>query len=105
MADFVKVAKTSDIPRGEVRSFVVDNELIAICHVNGSFYAIKDKCTHMEYPLSDGELDGETITCIYHGAKFNVKTGEVLAMPAYEPVETFQLKIEEDDIYILMEEY
>ena len=104
MPNFVKAAKTYDIPNGEVRSFVVDNEIIAICHVNGSFYAIKDECTHMEYPLSDGELEGETITCIYHGAKFNVKTGEVLAMPDYEPVETFPLKIEGDDIYILVEE-
>ena len=104
MPNFVKAAKTSDIPVGGVRSFVIDNEIIAICHVNGSFYAIKDECTHMEYPLSDGELEGETITCIYHGAKFNVKTGEVLAMPAYEPVETFPLKVEGDDVYILIEE-
>ena len=104
MPNFVKAAKTSDIPPGEVRSFVVDNEIIAICHVNGGFYAIKDECTHMEYPLSDGEREGETITCIYHGAIFNVKTGEVLAMPAYEPVEAFPLKVEGDDICILIEE-
>jgi Ferredoxin subunits of nitrite reductase and ring-hydroxylating dioxygenases len=59
----------------------------------------------MDYPLADGELDGETVTCIYHGAKFNVRTGEVLALPAYEPVETYQVKVEGDDIYVFVEEY
>jgi len=103
MSEFVKVAKTSDIPPGEVRSFVVDSEVIAICHVDGRFYAIKDKCTHMEYPLSDGILEGEIITCAYHGAEFNVRSGEALSMPAVEPVETFELKVEGDDIYVLVE--
>jgi len=103
MAELVKVAKISDIPPGEIRSFVVEGEVIAICHVNGKFYAIKDECTHMEYPLSEGTLDEETITCAWHGAKFNVRTGEVLAMPAFEPVETYEIKVEGDDIYVLME--
>jgi nitrite reductase/ring-hydroxylating ferredoxin subunit len=105
MAEFIKVAKTSDIPPGEIRSFEVESEIIAICNVGGRFYAIKDECTHMNYPLSDGFLDGETITCAWHGAKFNVRTGEVLSMPAYEPVEIYQLKVEGDDIYVLIETY
>jgi nitrite reductase/ring-hydroxylating ferredoxin subunit len=103
MAEFVKVGKTSDIPPGEIRSFDVEGEVIAICHVNGELYAIKDECTHMEYPLSSGTLDGEVITCAWHGAKFNVRTGEVLSMPAVVPVETYQLKIEREDIYVLIE--
>ncbi|MER3446085.1 MAG: biphenyl 2,3-dioxygenase [Candidatus Dadabacteria bacterium] len=105
MAEFKKVAKTSDIPPGEIRSFEVEGEIIAICNVGGRFYAIKDECTHMNYPLSDGFLDEETITCAWHGAKFNVRTGEVLSMPAYESVETYQLKVEGNDIYILIEVY
>lgn len=105
MAVFVKVAKTSDIPTGEIRSFEAEGEFIAICNLDGRFYAIKDECTHMDYPLSNGLLDGETITCARHGAKFNLRTGEVLSVPAYEPVETYQLKLEGDDIYVLMEAY
>ena len=105
MAEFVKVAKTSDIPHGEIKSFEADGEIIAICHVNGKFYAIKDECTHMEYPLSNGILDGETVTCAWHGAKFNVRTGEVLSMPAYEPVETYQIKVEGENIYVLIESW
>ncbi len=100
---FIKVANRSEIPPGEVKSFFVDNESIAICNVGGEFYAIKDECTHMEFPLSDGVLEKETITCAYHGAEFNVKTGEALCMPAVEPVETFELKLDGDDIYILLD--
>jgi nitrite reductase/ring-hydroxylating ferredoxin subunit len=103
MAEFIKIAKTSDIPPGGVMPFEAEGELIAICHVNGRFYAIKDVCTHMEYPLSNGLLDDEIITCAWHGAKFNVRTGEVLSIPAYESVETYQVKVEGDDIYVLIE--
>jgi nitrite reductase/ring-hydroxylating ferredoxin subunit len=59
----------------------------------------------MAYPLSDGILEGETITCAHHGAEFNVRTGEVLSLPAVEPIETFEVKVEGDDIYVLMEDY
>jgi nitrite reductase/ring-hydroxylating ferredoxin subunit len=100
---FVRVANRSEILPGEVKSFLVDNESIAICNVGGNFYAIKDECTHMEFPLSDGMLDNETITCAYHGAEFNVKTGAALCMPAVEPVETYELKVNGDDIYVLLD--
>ncbi|HEX9665940.1 MAG TPA: non-heme iron oxygenase ferredoxin subunit [Thermodesulfobacteriota bacterium] len=100
---FIRVAIKSEILPGEVKSFAVDNEIIAVCNVGGYFYAIKDKCTHMEFPLSDGVLENETITCAYHGAEFNVKTGEALCMPAVEPVETYELKVEGDDIYVLVD--
>jgi 3-phenylpropionate/trans-cinnamate dioxygenase ferredoxin component len=100
---FIRVANKSEILPGEVKSFIVDNEMIAICNVGGTFYAIKDECTHMEFPLSDGVLENETITCAYHGAEFNVRTGEALCMPAVEPVETYELKVDRDDIYVLLD--
>jgi len=103
MPEFVKVMKTYDILPGEIKSFDVEGEVIAICHTNGNFYAIKDECSHMAYPLSDGSLDGEIITCAWHGAKFNVKTGDVLSMPAVVPIETYQLKIEGENVYVLIE--
>lgn len=102
VAEFVKVAKTSDILPGEIKPFDADGETIAICHINGKYYAIKDECSHMEYPLSDGSLEGEIITCSWHGAKFNVRTGDVLSMPAVVPIETYQLRIEGENIYVLI---
>ena len=98
--EFHKVAKTGDISEGQVKSFLVETEIICICNVGGNFYAFKDQCSHQEFPLSDGELEGEVIRCAYHGAEFNVKNGEALCMPAIEPIETFELKIEDDEIYI-----
>ena len=104
MPEFVKVAKTSDIQPGEIKSFVVNTDVIAICNVDGEFYVIKDECSHMEYPLSDGILEGEIIACAYHGAEFNVKTGEALSLPAIEPVETFEVRVEGDDIYVMIDD-
>lgn len=104
MADFEKIATTAEISPGEVKSFVVGPDMIAICNVDGKFYAFRDECTHQALPLSDGVLQGNTITCAYHAAQFNVETGEALCLPALDAVETFELKIEGEDILILIED-
>ena len=100
MGEFVKVAKTSDIPAGTAKSFIVENEVVAIFNLNNNFYALKDQCSHMDLPLSDGILEDGVIICAYHGAEFDIKTGDVLCPPAYEPVESFEVKVEDDQIYV-----
>lgn len=102
MAEFEKVAKVSDIQPGEIKSFVLGNEMVAICNTDGKFYAFIDECSHQTLPLSDGLLEGKTITCAYHGAEFNVETGEALCLPAVDGIETYEIKIEGDNIYILL---
>ena len=104
MAEYEKIAKTGDVPPGEIRSFVVGSEMVAVCNVDGRFYAFRDECTHQAYPLSDGMLDGKKLTCIYHGAEFDVETGEALCLPATDAVETYSVKVEGDDIYVLIED-
>jgi len=104
MAEFEKVAKTSDIPPGEIKSYVLGIDMVAICNVDGTFYAFRDECTHQSLPLSDGSLEGKTLTCTYHSAEFDVETGEALCLPAVDGVETFEVKVEGDDIYILIED-
>jgi nitrite reductase/ring-hydroxylating ferredoxin subunit len=64
---------------------------VAVFNVAGSFCATQDKCTHRQGPLSEGELDGSTVTCPYHGAQFNVCTGAVLRGPAKEPLKTYRV--------------
>ena len=103
MAEFHKVATTSEILDGEVKAFVVENMQIAICNRNNNFYAFRDECSHEEYPLSDGDLEGDNIVCMYHGAEFDIKTGEDLCLPATEPIDVFELKIEGDDILVKVE--
>ncbi|MEM7008681.1 MAG: non-heme iron oxygenase ferredoxin subunit [Thermodesulfobacteriota bacterium] len=104
MAEFEKVAKTSEINPGEVKSVIVGNLAIAICNSDGEYFAFIDECSHETLPLSDGILDGKTITCAYHGAEFDVESGEALCLPAVDRIETFKLKVDGDDIYVLVED-
>lgn len=104
MANFQKITTASDILHGEVKSFVVENIVIAVCNINGNFYAFRDECSHQEFPLSDGELEGENIVCMYHGAEFNVKTGEAICLPATEHIEVFQVKLDGDDVLVKVED-
>lgn len=104
MAEFEKVAKVSDIKPGEIKSVVVGNLVVAICNTDGEFFAFIDECSHETLPLSDGILEGKTVTCAYHGAEFDVKTGEALCLPAVDRIETYDVKVEGDDIYILIED-
>ena len=104
MPDFEKIAKTSEIEPGEIKSFPLGADMIAICNVDGKFYAFMDECTHQSLPLSDGTLDGSTVTCAHHSAAFNVKTGEALCLPAVDGVETFLVKVEGNDIFIAFED-
>lgn len=104
MAEFEQIAKTGDIAPGEIKSFVVGPDMIAVCNVEGKYYAFRDECSHQALPLSDGQLQGKTITCAYHAAEFDVETGEALCLPAVDGVETFELKIQGEDIFILIED-
>lgn len=79
--------RVSDVPPGS--ALLVGDA--AVFNVDGSCFATHDKCTHREGPLSDGALDGSTVTCPYHGAQFDVTTGAVLCGPAKEPLKTYRL--------------
>src|SRR5687767_10152710 len=99
---WVHAGKASDLPEGRVL-LVVDeaNDLrIAVCNVDGQFFAIEDVCTHDGGSLDQGFLEGEEIECPRHGARFNVTTGDATLMPAVMPVRTFPVKIEGDRLLV-----
>ena len=98
-----EVAKTSDIPPGYVVSVEVEGESIAICNVDGEFYAIADECTHDGGHLDQCELEGDVIECPRHGAQFNVRTGAVVEPPAVASVDTYQLEVRGDTILVAVE--
>ncbi len=100
MAEFVKVATTGDIPPGQVRSYPVNGKQIALCNVEGTFYAIDDICTHDGGELGEGELLGDQIECPRHGARFDVKTGRALTLPAVVPIESYPVQVEGDEIKV-----
>ena len=98
--EYVTVGKTSDISPGTVRVFIVDGHGVAVANVDGQFYAFADVCTHDDGPVAQGELDGCVIECPRHGARFDVTTGRVLAMPAVVPLPVYDLKVEGDEIKV-----
>jgi nitrite reductase/ring-hydroxylating ferredoxin subunit len=99
-ADFVKAAEASEIPDGRLKLVDVRGERVAIANVGGSFFAFTDECTHDGGPLSEGDLEGEIVTCPWHFSRFNVRTGEIVDSPAEEPVQVYAVRIEGDEIYV-----
>lgn len=100
MGEFVKVAEVKDITAGMGIMVELDGERIALFNVNGTFHAIGDTCTHAGGPLSEGDLEGDTVTCPWHGAQFDVTTGEVAGPPAPEPVKSYRVKVNGSDVLI-----
>lgn len=72
----------------------------AVFRVDGRLYAIEDLCSHDDGPLADGELDGCQIICPRHGARFDLRTGEALTLPAYRPIETYPVEVRNGQIFI-----
>lgn len=102
-----EVGKTSDIPEGEARRFVVDRVEIAVANVgDGTFLAVDDICSHAEASLSEGEVDvdDETIECPRHGSTFDLRSGKPRSLPATLPVPTFPVKVEGDAILIELQD-
>jgi 3-phenylpropionate/trans-cinnamate dioxygenase ferredoxin subunit len=100
MPEFFKAAKVADIPDPGKLTLEVEERLVVIIHVDGEFHCIDDVCTHDGGPLGDGILCGFELACPRHGAKFDVRTGAPLTMPATEPTVSHQVKIEGDDILV-----
>ena len=97
---FVKLGSVSDVPPGTARVYEVAERAIAVCNVDGELYAIDDVCTHDEGSLDQGEVEGYEIECPRHGARFDVRTGEVTALPAVLPIDTFKLRLQGTDIEV-----
>jgi 3-phenylpropionate/trans-cinnamate dioxygenase ferredoxin subunit len=100
MSDLQKVASLSEIPDGHVKAVELDGDRVVICNVGGALYAISDICSHDYALLSEGELDGNQITCPRHGARFDVQTGKALCLPAVMPVATYKVEVKDGDVYI-----
>ena len=100
MSGFVKAASVGDIPPGTVGYAEIDGVRLAICNADGQFYAIDDVCTHDGGPLDQGALQGFNIECPRHGARFDVRTGKVTALPAIIPIGTYTVKVEGDSVLV-----
>lgn len=100
MAEWSRVAGAEDCPPGTLTGVEAGGERIVLVNVEGDLYALLDQCSHQDFPLSDGELEGEQLECIYHGARFDVCSGRAVQLPAIRPVKTFDVERRDDGIYV-----
>ena len=100
MPEWVRVASADECPPGQVLGVAAGRERIVLINVEGDFYALLDRCSHQDYPLSDGELDGTRLECIYHGAKFDVCSGRAMQLPAIRPVRTFPVEVRDGAVFV-----
>ncbi len=94
-----QVAKANDLQPGERRSVFVDDIPALLVRIGDEYYVVEDVCSHDGQPLADGPLINSSIQCPRHGAKFDLKTGSALCMPATKRIRTFKVEVREDGIW------
>jgi len=100
LATFITVAAAAELAPGERMIVEIDETNIVIFNVDNRFYAVADRCSHQDYPLSDGTTEGTTLECAAHGAKFDLVTGKALAMPAIGPVRRFETRVLDGELQV-----
>jgi 3-phenylpropionate/trans-cinnamate dioxygenase ferredoxin component len=96
----VRVAAEGEIPEGGVTIVQSGSLFIGVYLIDGTYYAIEDRCSHDDGPLCEGDRDGFCIECPRHGATFDVRTGEALSLPATEGVETFPVAVRDGEVFV-----
>ncbi|TMQ72291.1 MAG: non-heme iron oxygenase ferredoxin subunit [Candidatus Eisenbacteria bacterium] len=97
---FVTVAKVGEIPEGGVKVVRLDDREVAIFRLADGYHAMDDVCTHDGGPLAEGIVEGDVIECPRHGARFDIRTGAVRAMPATQPVPTYPVRVEGGEVQV-----
>jgi 3-phenylpropionate/trans-cinnamate dioxygenase ferredoxin component len=98
--DSFTVCKADELPEGEMRMVEVDGRKIGVFNCAGDLLAIEDRCSHDDGPLAEGEFDATacTVECPRHGSLFDLRSGRPKTLPAYQPVETFEVRVEADEV-------
>ncbi|HVO42929.1 MAG TPA: non-heme iron oxygenase ferredoxin subunit [Aggregatilineales bacterium] len=102
MTEYVTIATTAEVKDGERIIVEVNGHYVGLFNVGNRYYAIEDRCTHDDGPLADGELTGTVIECPRHGATFDIVTGKALTLPAITPVPRYAVRVQGDEIQILI---
>jgi nitrite reductase/ring-hydroxylating ferredoxin subunit len=97
---YVKIAEVKEIPTDAMRLFEAEGREVLVVNVGGQFYAFENRCPHMGYPLYFGSLGGQVLTCGFHYAKFDIKTGKSLGAVTEKSLRMFDVKIKDDDVLV-----
>lgn len=98
--DWIDVARVGEIADNACILYDLDDEDIAVYHLDGEYFAIEDRCTHDGGDLASGWVEGGCAVCPRHGARFDIRTGRVMAPPAYEDIHAFPVRVHQDMIQI-----
>ena len=101
MSDLLKICNLNEIPENALLKKEIEGHSIILIRKNKVVHVVEDQCSHMNYPLSDGELDNDEIECSYHGAKFHIKSGEPTCLPATENIKVYEVVIKDEEVFIL----
>jgi 3-phenylpropionate/trans-cinnamate dioxygenase ferredoxin component len=96
----VRVAAEGEIPEGGVRIVQAGSLFLGVYLVDGRYYAIEDRCSHDDGPLCEGDRDGLCIECPRHGARFDLRTGKALSLPATEGVDVYPVAVRDGEIFV-----
>jgi len=102
VSEFVKVAELDQLPVGSTLGVELpDGLMLCLANSDGEIYAIADRCTHRDFPMSNGSVHGgATIECAWHGGRFDMKTGRAIRLPAIKAIKTYEVRIEGNDILV-----
>ena len=96
----IPVCATADLPPGNVKSFEVGDEIVAVYNIDGTFYATEARCTHGLANLADGMLDGNTIECSFHFGAFDVPSGKAVQSPCFIALKTYKTEVRDGQVFI-----
>ncbi len=100
MGKLVPVATLDEVPPGARKLIDLDEVSVVLINIGGQFYCIEDVCTHDGGPVGEGDIEDCAIECPRHGARFDLRDGSVLSMPAVVPIPTYQVKVEGNLVFI-----
>ena len=100
MNEFATVASLAEVPENGMKTVQLNGANLLLVRRDGRVYALEDRCSHEEFPLSAGEVTGDQITCALHGARFDLASGTPKALPAVLPVRTFECRVEGDEVQV-----
>ena len=100
---FIKICKDSEIKEGAIKAFHTKQGALVVVRHNGELHAFQENCTHADFSLADGYLDGDLLVCHAHEAAFHLKDGTVAEMPATEDLETYPVRVQDGDIEVDLE--
>ena len=100
----IEVCPLDELPPGSMKLVVAGSVTVGVFNCGGSIYAIEDRCSHDDGPLCEGEFDPETgvVVCPRHGANFDIRSGRALTLPAFEPVDSYTVRVEDGLVKLVL---